>query len=383
MLLFQETLLLYQHYENLAVNGCSVGLTPEAKLLMTIWTLANQETFRQIADRYGLTRGYAHYIFKQSCQVLSALAQESQIIKWPLTSDIERLAKMNLFPCAFGAVDGCHIAIKTPLKHADINRKSFASVVLQATCTPDLQFIDISTGWPGSMHDARIYCLQYLVPDQRSVDILSKLRQPNTLPGILCRTERFLKSFLPYALSNYQWMMFESSQLAVKINKLNGQWSIYRKSRLCHVLNNVIDDRYHILGDSAYPLEKCLMVPYRYNGHLTQTQKNFNYQLSTSRCTIERAFALLKGKFRRLKYLDMNDLDAVPQVIISACVLHNVILQSDRDSDQSLDELEAEVNHVVMSSELQSSTNTVAVKKRHDIDQAKYQEQEKNLRHWW
>jgi hypothetical protein len=47
-------------------------------------------------------------------------------------------------------------------------------------------------------------CLQYLVPDQRSVDILSKLRQPNTLPGILCRTERFLKSFLPYALSNYQ-----------------------------------------------------------------------------------------------------------------------------------------------------------------------------------
>ena len=127
MLLFQETLLLYQHYENLAVNGRSVGLTPEAKLLMTVWTLANQETFRQIADRYGLTRGYAHYIFKQSCQVLSALAQENQIIKWPVTSDIEQLAKINSFPGAFGAVDGCHIAIKTPLKHADsyINRKSF------------------------------------------------------------------------------------------------------------------------------------------------------------------------------------------------------------------------------------------------------------------
>ena len=51
-----------------------------------------------------------------------------------------------------------------------------------------------------SNHD----CLHYLVPDQRSVDILSKLRQPNTLPGILCRIERFLKSFLPYALTNYQ-----------------------------------------------------------------------------------------------------------------------------------------------------------------------------------
>jgi hypothetical protein len=47
-------------------------------------------------------------------------------------------------------------------------------------------------------------CLHYLIPDQRSIDILCKLRQPNTLPGILCRTERFSKSFLPYALANYQ-----------------------------------------------------------------------------------------------------------------------------------------------------------------------------------
>lgn len=43
--------------------------------------------------------------------------------------------------------------------HTDsyINRKSFASVVLQAVCTKDLIFTDVSTGWPGSMHDAMIY----------------------------------------------------------------------------------------------------------------------------------------------------------------------------------------------------------------------------------
>jgi len=54
------------------------------------------------------------------------------------------------------------------------------------------------------------------------------------------------------------------------------------------------------------------MVPYRDNGHLSEKHKKFNYVLSCSCCSIERAFALLKGKFRRLKYLDVNDLSAVP-----------------------------------------------------------------------
>jgi len=82
-----------------------------------------------------------------------------RIIEWPSMSNIESMARMNTFPGAFGAVDGSHIAIKTPLSDADsyINRKSYASVVLQAVCSSNLQFIDINTGYPGSMHDARIY----------------------------------------------------------------------------------------------------------------------------------------------------------------------------------------------------------------------------------
>ena len=41
---------------------------------------------------------------------------------------------------------------------------------------------------------------------------------------------------------------------------------------------------------------------------------------------IERAFALLKGKWRRLKYLYMLLLHRIPDVIITACCLHNFIL---------------------------------------------------------
>lgn len=45
------------------------------------------------------------------------------------------------------------------------------------------------------------------------------------------------------------------------------------------------------------------------------------------RQVIERAFALLKGRFRRLKYLDMSLIDLIPDVILVCCVLHNVCLE--------------------------------------------------------
>lgn len=45
------------------------------------------------------------------------------------------------------------------------------------------------------------------------------------------------------------------------------------------------------------------------------------------RQVIERAFALLKGRFRRLKYLHMSCADLIPFVILSCCVLHNICLE--------------------------------------------------------
>lgn len=52
-----------------------------------------------------------------------------------------------------------------------------------------------------------------------------------------------------------------------------------------------------ILGDSAYPLSKFLMTPYRDNGHLTGEEKQFNYYLSSTRVFIEQAYGILKKKF--------------------------------------------------------------------------------------
>jgi hypothetical protein len=47
-------------------------------------------------------------------------------------------------------------------------------------------------------------CLNYLLPSERPAEVVNRLRQPSKLPGIICRTERCFKSFLPHALINYQ-----------------------------------------------------------------------------------------------------------------------------------------------------------------------------------
>jgi hypothetical protein len=47
-------------------------------------------------------------------------------------------------------------------------------------------------------------CINYLLPNKRPLDLLNRLRQPNSLPGILCKTNRFYRSFIPYAIQHYQ-----------------------------------------------------------------------------------------------------------------------------------------------------------------------------------
>lgn len=86
----------------------------------------------------------------------------------------------------------------------------------------------------------------------------------------------------------------------------------------------------HVIGDSAYALQKYVMVPYKNNGHLTEAQVNFNNRLCSARVMIERAIGLLKGCFRSLlDKLHMKQTDLIPQYVIACCVLHNICILND------------------------------------------------------
>ncbi|CAG5075324.1 Protein of unknown function [Cotesia congregata] len=62
------------------------------------------------------------------------------------------------------------------------------------------------------------------------------------------------------------------------------------------------------------------------NGHLTRRQVNYNIKHASSRSIIERAFGLLKGKFRRLQYLNVKSVEMAIKMVSAACTLHNFIL---------------------------------------------------------
>jgi hypothetical protein len=49
-------------------------------------------------------------------------------------------------------------------------------------------------------------CLQYLVPDKCDLDISNKLRKSSQYQISQSRTVKFSKSFIPYCLSNCQWL---------------------------------------------------------------------------------------------------------------------------------------------------------------------------------
>ncbi|KAK3911581.1 Putative nuclease [Frankliniella fusca] len=104
---------------------------------------------------------------------------------------------------------------------------------------------------------------------------------------------------------------------------------IFRRSPVSRKLledETLVDQDEHILGDSAYILTNKVLTPFRNNGDLTPLQTNYNRRLSSSRSMVERAFGLLKMKWRRLFFLLARNPEIVVRTIAAFVMLHNFIL---------------------------------------------------------
>ena len=127
------------------------------------------------------------------------------------------------------------------------SRKQCHTITTQAVVGANLLFLDVATGFPGSSHDARNLRNTSFFRKSESTDILSKPED------------------------------------AIKYSKI----------------------RSLIVGDGAYPLLPWLLTPFQYGSALTWHNKKFNKKLSSARVTVERAFGILKARWRcLLKRLD-------------------------------------------------------------------------------
>ena len=152
------------------------------------------------------------------------IRHKNEFIKFPedtrdVAQAIRKMEDIAGFPNAVGAIDVSHISIKAPhINHEDyFNRKQNYSINLQGVVDADGKFIDVSTGWPGSIHDARVLRLSTLY---RRVENDVILTEP--------------------------------------VRHINGE----------HV-------RPLLIGDSAYPLLPWLVGPYPHSRNLTHDQCKF------------------------------------------------------------------------------------------------------------
>jgi hypothetical protein len=126
---------------------------------------------------------------------------------------------------------------------------------------------------------------------------------------------------------------------------------VLRNSDLCLTgFERCLQGEYHLIGDCAYPLTRWLMTPYRNVAILTHEQHNYNRALSARRVEIEKAFGCLKRRFRRLLCgIDMVDLVEINQLVMGACVLHNLCMLYDEEQDfLEDDQLQGNINPAVL-----------------------------------
>ena len=171
-------------------------------------------------------------------------------------------------PQCIGAIDGCHIPIASPaMNRTDYyNRKGWYSMILQGAVDHSYRFIDVNIGWPGSVHDARVFSHS---------SVYKKITEHTLLPD---RT----------------------------------------------ITVNGVSIPLYLIGDSAYPLQTWLMKPFTHGTVLTLQQKTFIYRICRARIVVENSYGRLKARWRRLmKRNDMN-IDNIPHVITAACILHNI-----------------------------------------------------------
>lgn len=114
--------------------------------------------------------------------------------------------------------------------------------------------------------------------------------------------------------------------------------SVLRESDVYLNSFKTIPKGYFILGDAGYPALPWLMASYKppsTGESMTRIQRKFNYVLSSNRILIERAFGALKGRWRKLKFLDIGNLDEINLYIIAAFKLHNFLLENDDEPDEA------------------------------------------------
>ncbi|KYQ60108.1 hypothetical protein ALC60_00848 [Trachymyrmex zeteki] len=94
-------------------------------------------------------------------------------------------------------------------------------------------------------------------------------------------------------------------------------------------------------------------------------QIKYNQVHSKTRVKIENCFGLLKGRWRRLKYITVYKIEKASNIIMACCALHNFCLINDDFAEALVDVDIDKVNGLQIPS--RNDNRNIAVEKRNTI----------------
>ena len=263
----------------------------EKKVVVTLFKLMHGVSIPLVADKAALGKSTVHDILRLVCMAISN--QFGHLVAWPTGRRLMRIASgfqaKQWFPNCIGAIDGSHIYISAPsntIVAADHrNRNKSFSILLQGVVDSKCYFTSINTGPPGSLHDSAHF---------KSTELYRKVEE-----GIMGG--------------------FHDDPLA---------WEA------------ALPFPPYIVADRGYPLLSWCITPFKRGPMglpLTREEVWFNRKHSSTRMSVERAFGILKARFKEIGTKSSLKLDFLPTVVHCCCVLHNILLASkDRTLDQIL-----------------------------------------------
>ncbi|XP_055919683.1 putative nuclease HARBI1 [Eupeodes corollae] len=237
----------------------------EKKIMITLWYLGNPECMRSIADRFGVCIANVFRIITSICDNLIQLNRTKRFIKWPNSDEAARTSAHYLRKTRLPGVIGSIDGCHIAIRAPTISPNSY---------------------------------------------INRKGFHSVLLQGVCNHRLEFTYCYTGEAGSIHDALLLRRSKIIDKIN--SGQFYIHEEQ--------------HLLGDSAYPLKQWLVTPYKDNGRLRDEHKIFNRVHSKCRVSIERAFGLLKGRWRRLFSINSLKPISIVKYIMASCILHNICI---------------------------------------------------------
>lgn len=104
-------------------------------------------------------------------------------------------------------------------------------------------------------------------------------------------------------------------------------------------LPTLLPSGFVLVARAGYPPTAQVLTPY--TGNLGAEEQLFNRTLEPCFRTLDQALAKLTGRFQRLQYLDIANYHRAKAVVLTACVLHNILLDTGKE-DQAGNEDEEE-----------------------------------------